>query len=87
MHDDDYSVCPHCGADVASQANFCRECGSDVDTGWSEYAEYGGLDLPDEAEDMYEEQAARAAPTLWQQIVVATAILLLLFFFYWAFCP
>ena len=41
-------VCPVCGTEVPRNAKACPECGSDEQTGWSEQAETGGLDLPDE---------------------------------------
>jgi len=41
-------VCPHCGAEVPPRAKACPECGSDDKTGWSEEAQAGGLDLPDD---------------------------------------
>lgn len=41
-------TCPHCGAEVPSNAKACPECGSDEQTGWSEDAERQGLDLPEE---------------------------------------
>lgn len=31
--------CPHCGEPVSVGAGFCRACGSDEQTGWSESAE------------------------------------------------
>jgi hypothetical protein len=40
--------CPNCGAEVPANAKACPECGSDEQTGWSEEARVGGLDLPDE---------------------------------------
>jgi hypothetical protein len=40
-------VCPSCGADVPRNAQACPECGADENTGWSEEAGAGGLDLPD----------------------------------------
>ena len=42
-------VCPNCGADVPRRARACPECGADEQTGWSEEAAYGGLDLPDDS--------------------------------------
>jgi hypothetical protein len=36
--------CPHCGAQVSIGASFCRECGSDDQTGWSEDAESSPFD-------------------------------------------
>jgi uncharacterized membrane protein YvbJ len=32
---DDF-VCPHCGADVPEDADFCRVCGASVDSGWDD---------------------------------------------------
>ncbi len=34
--EDDYFVCPHCGADVPAPATFCRECGASDESGWGE---------------------------------------------------
>ncbi len=41
------TLCPHCGATLNRKATFCRECGSDADTGLAEGAEFADLDLPD----------------------------------------
>ena len=41
-------ICPNCGAEVPRGAKACPQCGSDEQTGWSEEAATGGLDLPDE---------------------------------------
>jgi len=43
--------CPHCGADLPPNAKACPECGSDEQTGWSDEAHLGGLNLPDEEFD------------------------------------
>jgi uncharacterized membrane protein YvbJ len=50
--------CPNCGAEVPSNAKACPECGSDEQTGWSENAKTGGLDLPEETFD-YEDYVKR----------------------------
>lgn len=41
--------CPHCGAVVRQGAAACRECGSDVRTGWQsqEEIDYQSLELPE----------------------------------------
>ena len=44
-------TCPNCGADVPRGAKACPECGSDEETGWSESANEGNLDLPSEEFD------------------------------------
>ncbi|HET7624406.1 MAG TPA: zinc ribbon domain-containing protein [Verrucomicrobiae bacterium] len=41
-------ICPNCGAEIPRKAKACPECGSDENTGWSEDAQYDGLDLPDD---------------------------------------
>ena len=41
-------TCPNCGADLPPNARACPNCGSDEETGWSDEARHGGLDLPDE---------------------------------------
>ncbi len=43
---DDYFVCPHCGAEVRRGARACPECGSDDATGWAEDAEKWGAGIP-----------------------------------------
>lgn len=43
--------CPNCGARVSGNARACPECGSCDQTGWSDEAKIGGLDLPDEEFD------------------------------------
>lgn len=52
--------CPHCGAELAPKAIFCRECGADENTGWSDEGATAGL-LPDEdlSEEDYENLKAR----------------------------
>jgi hypothetical protein len=32
----DFVPCPHCGAEIKADANFCRHCGSSDTDGWSE---------------------------------------------------
>src|SRR5277367_5476951 len=44
-------TCPNCGADVPRNAKACPECGSDENTGWSEEAYAGKLNLPDDKFD------------------------------------
>ena len=86
MYDD--FTCPHCGEELSAGATFCPACGSDDETGWSEFADYPGLDLPDEAEDEFEREATLAPRTRWQSIVIGTALLLLAIFAYslfWGF--
>jgi hypothetical protein len=77
--------CPHCGADISADANFCRHCGSSDADGWR-----GGLPEGDDDEDFdyddFVEQnfsdrltSTRIAP-IWRFVTV----LLLLGFVLWA---
>jgi hypothetical protein len=83
-------ICPNCGADVPKSARACPECGSDEKTGWSDDAEIGGLDLPDDAFD-YEKFVQREfggndpKPQnirwfWWVSAILLAAAMLLLFF-------
>ena len=40
--------CPHCGHPLSPRAVACRECGSDIETGWSEEIDYYSVELPEE---------------------------------------
>lgn len=40
--------CPHCGAPLRPNAVACRECGSDIETGWSDDIDYHSVELPEE---------------------------------------
>ncbi|HCW44204.1 MAG TPA: hypothetical protein DGU45_02695 [Planctomycetes bacterium] len=42
--------CPHCGAEVSEGRLACRECGSDLDTGWQDSTDidYLSVDLGDD---------------------------------------
>ncbi len=84
------SYCPNCGAELQSNAKSCPECGSDEQTGWSEAAHSGGLDLPDE-EFNYEEfvekefggknAVPRGVHWFWWLIAIGVVIGLLAFWF------
>lgn len=45
----DTVACPHCGEMIARKAKFCRHCGSDETTGWSDASDHA-IDWPDEAD-------------------------------------
>ncbi|MEM1212856.1 MAG: zinc ribbon domain-containing protein [Planctomycetota bacterium] len=67
--------CPACGAEVRVGALACPECGSDEETGWSEDAEYGHLDLP----TGYGEEEPAFTPTKrpWAMTWVVVAVVLM----------
>ena len=84
-------ICPNCGADVPRGARACPECGSDEQTGWSEEAQTGGLDLPDDEPFNYDEFAARefggkkpvprGIHWVWWLVAIGLALLFLAFWF------
>lgn len=39
--------CPHCGEPLADNAVCCRECGSDLETGWNPDVDYYSVEIPD----------------------------------------
>jgi len=61
---DDFFLCPCCGARVAVGAKFCRACGADAEVGWD--PEGFNSDLPDGYQDDedfdYDEFIAREFP-------------------------
>jgi uncharacterized membrane protein YvbJ len=59
MTNENWIVCPHCGANVKPGALACSQCGSDTDTGWSESA-LDGTDLAPHPDDFDYEEARRA---------------------------
>ena len=66
-------TCPHCGADVPSDALACPECGSDQETGWSEAAAYDDLLLYDS-----DPPADSSRHTAWPGYLIAMAAALTL---------
>ena len=44
--EENWFVCPHCGAEVPAGAHACPECGSDDRTGWAEDADRWAADIP-----------------------------------------
>ncbi len=83
-------VCPHCGAELPPQAKACPECGSDEQTGWSEAAQTGELDLPEENfdyDDFVKREFGNSSPVprgvhwFWWLIAAGLVIGCLLFWF------
>ncbi len=82
-------VCPNCGADLPKNAPACPDCGADETTGWSDQAEVGALDLPEEKFDYSEfvekefgENKIIPHPLRWYWWLVALLLAGLLFYFW-----
>ena len=83
------AVCPNCGATVPRNAKACPECGSDDQTGWSEEAGSGGLDLPDEDfnyDEYVKREFGKEGPVprglhwFWWVVAIVLVVLLLVWF-------
>jgi len=68
-----YFICPHCGAQVPSDALACPECGSDNETGWSEEAESDDLLLYDDELPL---ESFKPAP--WPRYLIAIVAIIAL---------
>jgi hypothetical protein len=94
---DDFFLCPCCGARVAAGAKFCRECGADAEVGWDTEAFDGDVTggYQDDDDFDYDEFIAREFPqqaepqpgrivrrAVWILLVlIVCAALILLLFF------
>jgi predicted nucleic acid-binding Zn ribbon protein len=84
--------CPNCGTEVPRNAKACPECGSDENSGWSDFAHTSSLGLP-EGEFDYDEfvkeefgpgQARpRGIRWLWWFTALLLIVLFLLFCLHW----
>lgn len=87
MSSEDYFVCPHCGADVPANKQFCRECGASDDFGWNEDAHwddeisdgYGGddFDYDDYLEREFPKEASTPGKKQLMRFLFVTVIVLL----------
>jgi hypothetical protein len=80
-------ICPNCGAEVPHNAKACPECGSDEQTGWSDDASTGGLDLPEEEFDYgdfvkreFGGKSPKPHGIRWFWWVIALGVVILLFY-------
>ena len=64
--EDDYFVCPNCGAELSVEVTFCRHCGASNDAGWGEDENPSDPDLSadwdDDPDFDYEDFLAREFP-------------------------
>ncbi len=59
MHSEKFT-CPACGEEIHPNAKACPHCGACEKSGWSDDADYDGIDLPDGDEDFdYDEFVQR----------------------------
>lgn len=86
--DDDYFLCPHCGAEVAAGASFCRECGASDESGWQDdgtlyddddgYSEDDGFDYDEFIRREFPDHASEARrPDTWHFVAGALATMMI----------
>ncbi|MFK8114182.1 MAG: zinc-ribbon domain-containing protein [Rubripirellula sp.] len=80
---DDSFQCSHCGAELSSGANFCRECGSSESDGWQEdelgNSDDDGFDYEEFVDREFGDSVAnKETPAIWRFVAV---VLLILFCF------
>jgi uncharacterized membrane protein YvbJ len=83
--EDDYFVCPNCGAELKIDAEFCRECGASEDSGWGEgnagwdddQAGEDEFDYDDFVRREFPEHSVPAADTGSKRWIVGIVVLLL----------
>ncbi|MDB6151898.1 MAG: hypothetical protein JWL90_351 [Chthoniobacteraceae bacterium] len=73
-------ICPVCGEQLLASAKACPSCGACERSGWSQDADYDGLDLPDEDDHRYliGEFGGRPKKTFREHLWWIIAVLLLL---------
>lgn len=74
--------CPHCGAELAAGARFCRTCGADDDVGWNDEDTWDGGYEDEDYDDFVrrefpEQQPVSASSHVKAVIVVITCLMLL----------
>lgn len=72
--------CPHCGAEIRSDARFCRHCGSSDEDGWRDEEDVGDeeFDYDQYVADNFPSSNYRTGTKpLWRIVAV---VLLVLFF-------
>ena len=83
---DEYFACPHCGFDVSVNASFCRECGADDRSGWSDDGQgYDDADDDFDYDDFvrreFPEDAKPQSKNVWLIVLVVVLCLGMLGFF------
>ena len=77
--------CPHCGALLAENARFCRECGADDETGWGDdadtfddYSHGEEFDYDDFVQREFPDSAPRKKPNVMLIVIVALLLISML---------
>jgi RNA polymerase subunit RPABC4/transcription elongation factor Spt4 len=67
-------ICPHCGAVIPADSRACPECGSDSQTGWSDYGNLADAFAPEESEKERENRGMKK--TVVKYVTAGTGIVL-----------
>lgn len=85
----DLVPCPHCGAEIQADANFCRYCGSSDSDGWREEGEWDDDADDDFDYDQYVADNFEGSTTntntapMWRLVAVILLVLFALGYFLW----
>ena len=76
--------CPHCGAPFPEKALACKECGSDVDTGWNDGPDESLLDEEFDYDETLEKEFGISKKLPFPGWIAITGfVLILLIIFAW----
>jgi uncharacterized membrane protein YvbJ len=81
----DMTACPHCGAEIAADANFCRYCGSSESDGWRDESEsdVDDFDYEEYVADNFGTSPHRTSiAPLWRLVAFVLLVLFLLGFLF-----
>ena len=66
--------CPHCGEPIDEDAESCRYCGSDFETGWKPDQDYYAVELPEDDLEVVPGYSRDSAAAGWQNLLGASLV-------------
>lgn len=65
--------CPHCGEPIDEDAQSCRHCGSDHESGWKPFADEESVELPEDDDSSLDFEPEQSSPT-WETVATGSVI-------------